>query len=201
MKWSLKRQAMDSQVLANAGDETALSDIRAYIAARKKTKSRNKWKRKIRTMKRLLTSVAAIVLAVTLVGCKNSSPLVYSLTTQNIVSYGLRNSPNTAGYLRDVQPVVCAAANGTNLTPAQIVTAIQSSGIDDSAEGKLIMNSVLIVFISAYDGLGANTNASAVQPYAQAIFCDGFEWGLAGAPSSKARNAPPAKTVWPLLKR
>lgn len=51
MKWSLKRQAMDSQVLAVSGDETALSDIRAYIAARKKTKARNRWKRKTRIMK------------------------------------------------------------------------------------------------------------------------------------------------------
>lgn len=152
-------------------------------------------------MKRLLTSVAAVVAALTLVGCKNSSPLTYTIATSTLVSYGLRNSPQTAGYLRDVQPIVCSVAMGTNLTPAQVVAAIHASGIDDSAEGKLIVNGILLLYISAFDNLGGKTNVASVAPYAHAIFCEGFELGLIGAPAAKSRNAPPVKTVWPLLKR
>lgn len=152
-------------------------------------------------MKKLTISIAALLLAFVLVGCKNSSPLTYSLATSTLVSYGLRNSPETAGYLRDVQPVVCSVANGTNLTPAQVVAAIESSGIDDSAEGRLVVNGILLLYISAFDSLGTGTNNTAnVSPYAQAIFCDGFAWGLAASPSEmRSRNAPPKK-VWPLLK-
>lgn len=212
-KWgTLKVLAMNSQVLAAAGDEIALSDTRAFIKSLHKKKIRDRWKERQKmlqmTMKTKTNSgiqngfrrLAIIGLGLMLVGCKNSSPLTYSLATSTIVSYGLRNSPQTAGYLRDVQPVVCAAANGTNLSPAQIVTAIKESGIDDSAEGRLIVDGVLLIYISAFDSLGSKTNVAAVAPYSHAIFCEGFEWGLAGAPTAiKARNVPPARAVWPLL--
>lgn len=186
---------------ACGGDLRAAADLRAVVERMKKIKSNHKTKAQETTMKKLTTSLAALALALITVGCKNTSPAVYSLGTATIVSYGLRNSPQTAGYLRAVQPVACSLATGTNLNPAQVVHAIETSGIANSAEGRLIVNGVLLLYITAYDGLGSSTNAAAVRPYAQAVFCDGFALGLADAPTSEGgRKAKPLPTKWPLLK-
>lgn len=199
MKWSLKRQAMDAQVLASQGDETAMSDIRAYIAARRKTKVRNRWKRKVRLMKRLLTSAAALVMAVALVGCKTTAPLSLTLATSTLIAY---SSPETIGYLRDAHGIVCAFANGNMLDPNTLTTVIESSGIDRNKEGVAVMTGITLLYIAAYDSLGANTNNSAVRPYAQSI-CDGMTMALGPVPVPvvKARNAPPVVAKWRLLKR
>lgn len=152
-------------------------------------------------MKKLIAPIAVSLLVFT-VGCKNTSPAVYSLATATAVTYGLRNSPNTSNTLRAVQPVACAMASGDNLTPADIIAAIEASGVaGDSPEARLIINSITLLYVAAYDAQGSATNASAVRPYAQAVFCDGFSLGLAGAPSMRDRNAPPPRTWWPLLKK
>lgn len=151
-------------------------------------------------MKKLLTSIALTALLST-VGCKNASPLSLSLATSTIVSYGLRNSPNTANYLRSVQPIACAVATDTDtLNPAQILAAIDADALGSSPEGRAILTGVLLLYISAYDSQESNTNAAAVRPYAKAVFCDGLALGLAGAPMTKSRNAPP-KVIWPMPKR
>lgn len=152
-------------------------------------------------MKKLIAPIAAIALILT-AGCKNTSPAVYSLATATAVSYGLRNSPSTANYLRAVQPVACAVTAGDNLTPADIVAAIEKSGIaGNSPESAAIVNGITLLYIAAYDGLGSGANAATARPYAEAVFCTGFEAGLAGAPSVRSRNTPPSRTWWPLLKR
>lgn len=164
-------------------------------------------------MKKLFVSTIGLALLLT-AGCKNTSPAVYSIATATAVSYGLRNSPETANRLREIQPLTCAMASGTNLTPAEIVSAIEASGIaGGSPESQLIINGVMVLYIAAYDSLGSATNASSVSPYARAVFCEGFQMGLAGAPVERdgplaedgtpvvrSRNAPPARTWWPLLK-
>ena len=153
-------------------------------------------------MKKLLAPLIAVAIALASVGCKNTSPAFYSLATATAVSYGLRNSPQTANYLRAVQPVACAVASGTNLTPADVVKAIDASGIaGNSDEARAIVVAAELLYITAYDALGSRTNAAAVRPYTTAVFCDGFAAGLAGAPSVRSRNAPAVRVWWPLTKK
>lgn len=153
-------------------------------------------------MKNLLTSAAALVVALTLAGCKTTAPLSLTLGTATIVKYGLRNSPKTAGYLRDVQPTICAFANGEALTPNDLADLIDAIDTDDSKEGAEIVLGISLLYIAAYDSLGSNTNNTAVRPYAKAI-CDGTTIGLGSEPAmaSRSRNAPPVVAKWRLLKK
>lgn len=146
--------------------------------------------------------ILALVLAVAVCGCKNSSPLSLTLGTATIVKYGLRNSPETAGYLRDVQPSLCAFANGEALTPNDLADLIDAVDTDDSKKGEEIVLGISLLYIAAYDSLGGNTNNAAVRPYAKAI-CDGATIGLGGATASRSRNAPPVQVVakWRLPKK
>lgn len=161
-----------------------------------------KLKEKLPSGRICITALVLVGLLLTGSGCKNTSPEFYSIATATAVSYGLRNSPNTATFLRGVQPVACALSVGTNLNPAEITSAIESYNfLGDSPEGRAIINGVLLLYISAYDNLGSNTNATAVRPYTTSVFCDGFKAGLDGAPTkSRARSKQLAPPNWPLLR-
>jgi len=133
-------------------------------------------------------------------GIKPLPPAFYQIGTATALQMGLRNSPQTASYLRSVQPVLCAAAKSDQLTPAEI-TAYLESGQPPGAtpESTALYNGILMLYVAAFNQLG-NTNAATVRPYAEAIFCEGFRVGLIPLPATKARNGPAPPRTWPLLR-
>lgn len=140
-------------------------------------------------------------------GCSSTRqlpPSFYALGTSTAISLAVRNSPQTTAYLRSVQPIVCSLATGVEITPAQIALAVEQFAPSGSPEATVIANSVMMLYIVAYNSVG--TNALMARPYAQAIFCDGFAAGLGmSTPMSKTKGLPAVPTykpnpVWPLLR-
>ena len=150
------------------------------------------------------------LLAIGSVGCAGTKPLppsFYARGTSTAVSVGLRNSPHTANELRVIQPLACAVAAGTNLSPASLGGVV--AGKDLSAETLGIYNGIMLLYVAAFNSLPDATQAT-VQPYATAVFCDGFAAGLAlspGAPTVAAaakltRKMPKGAVIeaqWPLV--
>jgi len=150
--------------------------------------------------------VLSLLGAVALTGCATSKqlpPSFYALGTSTAVSLALHNSPQLTEYLQAFQPLACSLASGAPLTPAQITLAIDATRLAGTPEGKAVANSVLMLYIVAFNSVG--TNAVAARSYAEAIFCDGLADGLGMYPSPTAarlRAQPlPAQTGWPLLRR
>ena len=142
------------------------------------------------------------ILAALLCGCATTGtraplpPEFYEVGTATALSYGLRNSPQTANYLRAVQPVACALATGNHLTPAEVEAALTPVA-GHTPEGLLLVRSVELLYIAAFNSVGGQTNAAAAKPYADAVFCLGFQEGLNGAPSlARARRT--SKWKWPV---
>jgi len=155
--------------------------------------------------KRIIPCIAAAVLFSGCAGTKPLNPAFYALGTSTVVAYGIRNSPQTAEYLRAFQPVACSLASGAPLTPGQITQALDAASLAGTPEAKAVANSIVLLYIVAYNSLG--TNAYAAQPYAQAIFCDGLANGLGLSPTAARIRAmpalyasPKAEAAWPLLK-
>ena len=156
-------------------------------------------------MKKALLSVITLALCAGCATNKKLPPSFYALGTSTAVSLALHNSPQTAGYLRAVQPVVCSLATGRELTPEQIRQAVADLGVADAPEATAIVNSVLMLYIVAFNAQG--TNAAAARPYAQAIFCDGLAAGLGMSPTAARLRAMPLLPIqplpsdpWPLLR-
>ncbi len=87
--------------------------------------------------------------------------------------FAIETHPEAVPYLRLATPIVCAAANGTNVSPAQIVAALQAAGITDPAT-KLILNGSLALFNIVVAGI---TDQSEARLYAQDL-CQGLTLGL-----------------------
>jgi hypothetical protein len=67
---------------------------------------------------------------VALCGCASGSkmnPSIVRLGVGTTTAYALSKNPKAVKYVQAVAPVVCSAATGTNLAPAQIVALIQLS--------------------------------------------------------------------------
>ena len=157
-------------------------------------------------------SIAGCSLAATLAlsGCASTKPLppsFYALGTSTAISLAVRNSPQTTAYLRAVQPVVCSLATGRPVTPGEITLAVEQFAPPGTPEAVAIANSVLMLYIVAYNSLG--TNSIIAQDYARAVFCDGFAAGLGmGVQAAKVRAKPVLPPVpryvpdtgWPLLR-
>ncbi len=147
-------------------------------------------------MKSPILLFAAIL---TLTGCTTGPkpaplpPEFYEAGTKTAVKFGLRNSPNTARYLRAVQPVVCAAVTGGELTPQQISDSLTNVIDGKTPEGILIVGGVQLLYITAYNYIGGATNQATFRPYADAILCKGFAEGL--AEGVIMRNAP-VRSAW-----
>ena len=133
-------------------------------------------------MKKVIIAVVTLALCA---GCATNKPLppsFYALGTSTAVSLALHNSPRAAGYLRAVQPVVCSLATGRELTPEQIRQAVADLGVSDAPEATAIVNSVLMLYIVAFNAQG--TNAAAARPYAGRA---ALRSGPAPAPGRRSR--------------
>lgn len=138
-------------------------------------------------MKKLFISLATVVLCLGLLtGCK-STPIpmqkaVYVTTVSTGVAFGVERYPQATPYLRVAQPIICAAGNGTNVTPAEVVAALQNSPAANAVatpEGKLILNGALAIYIGVFDSYGTDwvNEQEQLKQYLQWT-CDAVALGL-----------------------
>lgn len=170
-------------------------------------KPKRKKMKSVKSLSKYVWLGLPLALMIGVSGCSSTRPLppsFYALGTSTAISLAVRNSPQTTAYLRAVQPVVCSLATGVEITPAQIALAVEQFAPAGSAEATAVANSVMMLYIVAYNAVG--TNALMARPYAQAIFCDGFAAGLGmSTPMSKTKGLPAVPAYhpvpgWPLLR-
>lgn len=130
----------------------------------------------------LLTSLLGALLFSS--GCAGQfqvSPAVVQQGVASTVSYSSSKFPTSVPYLLAAGDVICSEANETNLAPADVIAAIESSNATQfkTPEAVLILNSALTLYIGIWDSYGSNAiaNATALQPYLKAT-CNGINQGL-----------------------
>lgn len=147
--------------------------------------------------KKFYPLLAALTLAL-LTGCSSVkiSPAIVHQGVSAGVSYSVTKYPNAVPYLRAAAPVICSAANSTNLSPNEVVSAIESSGASafKTPEGVLILNTALTIYIGLWNSYGdtALNNAPQFRLYLLAT-CNGLNDGLA----SRSGVASSPSATWP----
>lgn len=151
--------------------------------------------------------VAALYVAANLVtGCSSVTnqitPAVVQQGVATGVSYAVAKYPTAIPYLEAAAPIICSAANGTNLNPAQVVAAIESSPAAalKTPEAVLILNGALTLYIAVWDSYGSNALASstAIQPYLAAT-CAGIDEALPASTNAPAMKVAPLVYIWPVV--
>ncbi len=127
-------------------------------------------------MKAILIPI--IALSVVLCGCKTpSGPVSHAAFTAAVTlgeQFALESHPEATPFVRVGAQAVCAAAAGTNVSPAAIVQALNVAGVTN-ATAKLIINSSLALFNVVI--VAAGTNQTEMRAYAQDL-CTGMQAGL-----------------------
>lgn len=117
----------------------------------------------MKKIKKMLAGALCIGLFAIGAGCKSTSlPMqkaLYVTTVSTGVAFGVEKYPTALPYLRVAEPIICAAGNGTNITPAEIVAALQNSPAANAVatrEGKVIMNGVIAIYIGVFESYGTD---------------------------------------------
>lgn len=134
-------------------------------------------------------------------GCSSVGKITPALVQQGAataVSYGVEKYPTAIPYIKVAGAVICSAANGTNISPAEVVAAVEASnaGALKTPESVLILNGALLLYTGLWESYGADavTEHEKLQLYLQAT-CNGIHDGLPDA----ARGRAPEPRNWPLI--
>lgn len=128
------------------------------------------------------TLIPLLGLCLLITGCK--SPGLTKTMVQTAVStsvaWGVLEEPKAIPYMRATVPVICSAAHGTNLSPAEVVAALQNSPAEKlkTPEAVIIMNGVLGIYTAVFEAYGSDIDD---RPYLQAGLegaCAGIQLGL-----------------------
>lgn len=92
-----------------------------------------------------------------------------------LVSTSLHNSPHTRQEISRVLPLICATVGHGDLSPGGVRDAIAPGDISPLTLG--MVNGILLVYEGWFYSQPA-TNQAAIQPYANAILCQGPMAGL-----------------------
>lgn len=136
-----------------------------------------------------ITKLAALLAVLVLTGCNttNQTAMTHAAFTAAVTlgeQFALEQHPEAVPYVRAAVPVVCGVANGTNVSPQAIVSALEAAGVTDPTT-KLIINGSLALFNVVISGIA--TNQTEVRLYAVDL-CNGMTSGLPpekGAPARK----------------
>lgn len=151
-------------------------------------------------MNRLLLSALCLSL---LTGCTAVSPIISPQLTRSGVavgiSYGVSQYPKSVPAVRVATEVICSAAASTNISPASLIAAIQSSGAELTPQTTLIIHTALLLYTGVWNAYGENAvnNIPTLKLYLNAT-CDGMKDGLAPLPPGV--TASPTSTQWPVLR-
>lgn len=158
--------------------------------------------------KHVLSTVLACAMLV-MAGCKsNNVPLpmqkaLYVTAVSSGVAIGVDKYPEVVPYLRVANPIICAAGNGTNVTPVEIISALTNSPAANAVatkEGKLILNGALNLYVSMFESYG--TDWITKQEQLKEVLgwtCDAINQGLP-APTNALMRAAKVKQLPPHIK-
>jgi len=128
----------------------------------------------------LLTVALAAVLAgvcLMFVGCAGNPAMSHAAFTAAVTlgeQIGLETHPEATPHVRAAVPVVCAVANGTNVTPSEIVKALEAANVTN-VTARLIINGSLSLLNVVVSGL--STNDTEIRLYGKDL-CNGMQAGL-----------------------
>lgn len=157
-------------------------------------------------MKRFLAPLALILL-LAITGCGTVGKVITPGTVQSGTSagvrFGLTKYPSATPAVRVAVEVICSAANGTNVSPTEIVSAIESSNYENlkTPEAIFITQGIITLYSSAWNSFASDAVAqSEALPYLQAI-CNGGRDGLSGIPTAAiASRVSGQKLNWPQMR-
>lgn len=127
------------------------------------------------------------------VGCRSPglTKTIVQTAVATGVGFGVLEEPNAIPYLRASAPVICSAAHGTNLSPAEVVEALESSPASKlkTPEAVLIMNGVIGIYTGIWETYGGDIDD---RPFLQAGLegaCEGIKLGLPPSEAGEALKA------------
>jgi len=116
-------------------------------------------------------------------GCTSTNPNVRPMTHAAFTAavtlgeqFALEAKPEAVPYARAATAVVCSVANGTNVSPAAIVAALNAANVTN-ATAKMIINSSLAIYNVVIMAYPVSTNQSEIREYAKDL-CNGLTAGL-----------------------
>lgn len=147
---------------------------------------------------KMIRSLSVLMLGLLLAGCtsQNQGPMSHAAFTAAVTlgeQIGLETHPEAVPYVRAAVPVVCAVANGTNVSPAEIVAALEKANVTN-ATAKLIINGSLSLLNIVVAGVG--TNETEIRLYGKDL-CNGMQAGL---PTENSTHALMLKSLPPHLR-
>lgn len=154
-------------------------------------------------MKRFLIPVALVAL-LAFTGCGTVGKIITPAAVQSGVSsgvrYGVAKYPEALPAVRVATEVICSQANGTNVSPAEIVAAIENSSFEriKTPEAIFITQSMITIYTAAWNSFASDAvAASEAKPYLQAV-CNG---AIEGMPKPNIFRLPTlAENRWPQLR-
>lgn len=130
--------------------------------------------------------VLALVALLAFTGCGTVRSVVTPPVVQSGVSAGVRfgctKFPSATPAVRIAVDVICSQANGTNVSPTEIVAAIESSNFENlkTPEAIFITQNMVTIYTAAWNSFASDAVAqSEAMPYLQAV-CQGGREGLSG---------------------
>ena len=156
-------------------------------------------------MKTMKMFVALICASILLMGCKtqpgavNIGPPLVRMGVYTGATYGMIKYPQAIPGVRGAAAIVCAQAAGTNVSPAEVVQAVQAY-TELTPESKIIINGALQFYTLLWNTYApTGTNSVLLGQYLTAT-CDGLNdalvTGLDLPPMEKARRMNGA-ALWP----
>lgn len=146
-----------------------------------------------------LIGIALISAMIT--GCQTSTPTISPALVQQgvttLVQYGIQKEPAAKPGVQAAALLICSAADGTNLSPTQVVADIGK--IDPSMNtptAVLIENSALTLYVGIWESYGADAvnRSPQLKLYLQAT-CAGMNAGLGTTAAAKLVTNP-----WPIIR-
>jgi len=145
---------------------------------------KTKTKSPVKAITTLLLGCAVAAIAM-LSGCATNpnatpiGPALLQLAVTTTAGVEIHNHPETIPALSAAKEIICATANGTNVSVAALVAALDARGNWNTDEW-LILNGVIGVLNLAVNSQAPTTNAPNERPYLQAT-CVGLGDALAFA--------------------
>lgn len=150
-----------------------------------------------------------LVILAALVACGGSgcsSPSVTKAFVRTSVStgvaFGTLKEPAAIPFLRAAAPVVCSAANGTNVSPAEVVAALESSDATalKTPGGVILLNAALSLYMTLYEEFGKDVdNLPQLQAWLAGT-CEGILLGLPPAGPAATVVTPESPVAKPHIK-
>lgn len=145
-------------------------------------------------------------------GCSSLDPGVTRQGVSTLTRAGLLYNPKYEPAIRIAGEAICAAANGTNVSPAAVIAQIHASETKPLEPGEaLLIDGILMVYTGVWNFLGADqvANSPDLKLHLQAT-CEGIRDVLpapaaalvlpAPAVSLARKPAAPPRYQWPLVR-